>query len=256
MQLRIGVVLTIFFSFLQPVSAQHTYHHGMLWGRLVLSDKITAKSRWEFFLQKRTQNIPGEKSPIEAHYVTSAWFWLNFMLGRDLKLSVSPFGYFQTNTFLTLPADAELPGVKEYRWAARLEHERKLKWFSFINRIGLDYRRRDIRFNDVYVPNWRARYMARLEKPVPGIFSKVKPVTFILSDEVMFQFGEAVRNNANAFDQNRISAGFSYDIFRNVKTTCSYMNIIQQRPNGKDFDIANALWLVLTFDNLFSQFRK
>ena len=87
----------------------------MLWGRLVLSDKITAKSKWELFLQKRTQNIPGEKSPVEAHYVTSAWFWLNFMLRKDLKLSLSPFGYFETNTFLTAPADAKLPGVKEYR---------------------------------------------------------------------------------------------------------------------------------------------
>ncbi|MEI9911209.1 MAG: hypothetical protein WDO71_16995 [Bacteroidota bacterium] len=70
------------------------------------------------------------------------------------------------------------------------------------------------------------------------------------------QFGKAVRGNVNVFDQNRIAAGFSYEFVKNVKAGVTYLNIQQQRVNGKDFDNANVLWVVLTFDNLFSQFKK
>jgi len=100
------------------------------------------------------------------------------------------------------------------------------------------------------------RYQARLEKLVLGVFSKTKPVSFFLTDEIFVQFGKAVRANPNVFDQNRISAGFSYEIVKNVKTSIAYLNIIQERNSGKDFDDAHALWVVLTFDNLFSQFRR
>ena len=98
--------------------------------------------------------------------------------------------------------------------------------------------------------------MARLEKPVMGILRNNKPVSFFIGDEVLFQFGKAVKNNANMFDQNRAAAGFSLEIVKNIKTSFSYLNIFQQRANGKDFDDANALWAVVTFDNLFSQFKR
>ena len=118
MQLKIGVVLAIFILFFQPATAQHTYHHNVVWGRLVLSDKITTRSKWELYLQKRTQNVPGQKSPIEARHFSSIWLWFSFMLSKDLKLYVSPIGYFDSYAFLTKPADVEIPGVKEFRWAA------------------------------------------------------------------------------------------------------------------------------------------
>lgn len=99
------------------------------------------------------------------------------------------------------------------------------------------------------------RYQAKLEKPVKGIFSNGKPVSFYLSNEVFVQFGKAVRNNPNVFDHNRIVVGVSYELLRNVKTSVSYLKIIQERINGKDFDDADALWIVLTFDNVISQLR-
>jgi hypothetical protein len=220
----------------------------------VLADKITDKLKWELYLQKRTQNIPGSKNIFGASHFTSVWFWLNYPLTKNLKLSVSPFGYFDSYTFLTQRSDVDIPGIKEFRWVVRLEQEQKFKFLNLSHRYSFEYRRRDINNNDVYQPNWRIRYMARLEKPLTGILPK-KPVSVFIGDEIFIQFGKAVRNNPNVFDQNRISAGFSLEAVKNIKTTISYLNIIQERNNGKDFDDAHSLWIVLTFDNLFSQFR-
>lgn len=237
-------------------SAQRTYHHGVFWGRLVLADRITDKLKWELYLQKRTQNIPGSSNIFGAPHFYSAWLWLNYGLAKNLKLSVSPFGYFNSYAFLTKPKDVEVPGIKELRWVVRLEQEQKLKLFNYSNRYSLEYRRRDLNQNDVYLPNWRVRYMARLEKPIKGVLSKEKPLSVFLSDEVFFQFGKAVRSNPNVFDQNRISVGVSYEVLKNIRASVSYLNVYQERNSGKEFDAANAIWVVITFENLFSQFKK
>jgi hypothetical protein len=249
-------ILLTFVALSHTTFAQTTRHHGVFWGRIILADRINDKWKWELFVQKRTQNIPGEKNIFGALHYNSVWCWFNYKINKSLKLYLSPFGYFDSYAFLTKAEDVELPGVKEFRFSTRLEQELKGKFLNFSNRFTVEYRRRDLNFDDVYIPNWRLRYMARLEKPVMGILRNNKPVSFFISDEVLVQFGKAVKKNANMFDQNRASAGFSLEVVKNIKTSFSYLNIFQQRANGKDFDEAHALWAVVTFDNLFSQFKK
>lgn len=235
--------------------AQKTYKHGVFWGRLVLSDRVSDKLKWELYCQKRTQNIPGHKNIFGGPHFFSLWLWLNYQLNDELKLSVSPAGYFDSNLFFTYSEDAGNPGIKEFRWTARAEHEKK-KWLNYAGRYSVEYRVRDLQHNGNYQPNWRIRYQLRFEKQVKGILSERKPVSFSLSDEVFIQFGKAVRGNANVFDQNRIAAGISYELLHNVKASINYLNIRQQRINGKDFDNADVLWIVLTLDNLLSQLKK
>ena len=235
---------------------QQTRTHGVFWGRLVLSDKINTKMSWEAYLQKRTQNIPKETSIFGAPHFFSIWLWMNYAVSKNVKLSVSPFGYFDSYGFLTQPSDVDIPGIKEFRWVVRLESEQKLKYFNYSNRYSVEYRRRDIRNDNVYQPNWRLRYQAKIEKPVNNLLSAKKPVSFFLTDEIFMQFGKAVRANPNVFDQNRLNIGASYEVVKNIKVSLSYLNIMQQRNSGKDFDDANAVWVILAFNNLFSQFSK
>jgi uncharacterized protein DUF2490 len=249
-------ILIVFVALSFTTAGQTTRQHGVFWGRIILADRINDKWKWELFVQKRTQNIPGEKNIFGALHYNSVWAWFNYRINKSLKLYLSPFGYFDSYAFLTKPEDVDVPGVKEFRFSARLEQELRGKFVNFSNRFTVEHRRRDINFNDVYVPNWRLRYMARLEKPVMGILRNNKPVSFFIGDEVLVQFGKAVKNNANMFDQNRASAGFSLEVVKNIRTSFSYLNIFQQRANGKDFDDAHALWAVVTFDNLFSQFKR
>jgi hypothetical protein len=230
------------------------YHHNNFWGRIVLSDKITDKIKWELYLQARTQNDPDDKlNMFKHHQLTSYWLWLHYQASKDLRISVTPFCYFNTISLYPQPADLGNRGIKELRWAVQLEQTQKLKYFNFANRYGLEYRYRDLVTEDVFVTNYRIRYRARMEKPIK---KEGRALSLIVYDEIFLEFGKAVRSSPAIFNQNRLYAGFNYEIMKNVKFNLGYMYLVQERPTGKALDKANVLWGILTFDNLFSQFRK
>jgi hypothetical protein len=230
-------------------SAQKTYNHGVFWGRLILSDTVGSRLKWELYLQKRTQDAGTGNIFAEPHFL-SIWPWLNYKLNANTKLSFSPVGYFDSHVFYNDVADVKPEGVKEWRISARLENEQKLRWFNYSNRYSVEYRLRDLTYDGHYQPNWRLRYQAKLEKPLNKSFS------VFASDEVFIQFGKAVANNPNIFDQNRFNIGASYLVVKNVRVSASYLNILQERISGKEIDQAHTLWVVLAFENLFSQFKK
>ncbi len=245
--------LTLAFGFTYSQSLTK-YHHNNFWGRIVLSDKIGDKFKWEVYLQKRTQNDAEDKLNIFKHHqLTSYWLWLHYQVAKDLRVSVTPFCYFNTIALYPQPPELGNRGVKELRWAVQLEHTQKLKYFSFSNRYSLEYRYRDLETEGVFVPNYRVRYRARLERPLK---TGKHPMSLIAYDEVFLEFGKAVEASPAVFNQNRLYAGFSYEIIKNMKFNLGYMYLIQERPSGKAFDISNVLWAILTFDNVFSQFYK
>lgn len=235
--------------------AQKTYNHGVFWGRIVLADTINSKLKWEVLLQKRTQDA-GTGNPFSTPHFVSIWPWLNYSLSKTTRIMISPLGYFDSHLFYNDPLEVKNEGVKELRISLRAENEQKLTLFNFSNRYTLEYRMRDLKYNGDYLHNWRVRYMFKLEKPLRHILSDDKPLSLFVSDEVFVQFGEAVKNNPNVFDQNRVNIGFAYEVVKNIKFSVSYLNIKQSRISGKEFDDANALWIILNFDNLFSQFKK
>lgn len=251
---RIIIIVLALFSALQML-AQQTTTHNLFWFRLNLSDTINSRLKWEAIIQRRTQDSSHPKSNAFATpQFESYWLWFTYSLSKNVRIGVSPFGYFESYVLNVKSSDENQPPIKEYRWTVRLDHETKGKYFNYINRYNLEYRNRDLLNNGDYEPNWRFRYMARLEKPVKNILPK--PITFILYDEVFIQYGRAVKNNPNVFDQNRLYGGFNYEILPNVKTTIGYIYGYQARNSGKEFDQINTFWVILNFDNLFSQFVK
>lgn len=230
------------------------YNHNAFWGRIVLSDKINKKVGWEVYLQERTQNDPAEKLSIfKYHQLTSYWLWIHYQVNKDLRVSVTPFCYFNTIALFPQPTEIGNRGVNEYRWAVQLEHTQHFKHFQFANRYSVEYRLRDIENENVFVPNYRVRYRAKLEMPLKG---NKHPVSLIVFDEVLLEFGKAVQSSPAVFNQNRLYAGFSYELIKNVKFNLGYVYLIQERLTGTAIDISNVLWATATFDNLFSQFFK
>ncbi len=228
-----------------------SYHHNNFWGRVALSDKISDKLKWEIYLQKRTQNDPEDKYNIFKHHqLSSYWLWLHYQASKELRVSVTPFCYFNTLSLYPQPPDVGNRGVKELRWAVQLEHTQKLKYFTFANRYSIEYRYRDLEKEGEFLTNFRMRYRAKLERAIGAGLS------VIAYDEIFLEFGKALRNSPAVFNQNRLYGGASQEVAKNVKLTLAYMYLIQERPNGKAFDKANILWAILTFDNLFSQFQK
>ena len=67
---------------------------------------------------------------------------------------------------------------------------------------------------------------------------------------------EAVKPSPVVFSQNRLYAGVSYEVMKNVKFTVAYMNVYLARSSGNEFDNASVLWAILAFDNVFSQFKR
>lgn len=240
----------------QAQAPRETYWHNVFWGRIILADNITPKLRTELWIQKRTQDTEANSTLFDAPQYISYWLWFNYSLSSNLKVAVSPFGYFESYVLYTQPSDLKRPPVKEFRYTLRLEHEQKGKFLSYSNRYSVEYRTRDFTNTHDYEPNWRVRYMMRFEKPIKGEWLKGKTLSVIVYDEVMVQFGKAVRTSPSIFDQNRIYAGFSYSLFENIRVTPGYLFTIQQRPAGDVLDYINTYWIVLTFDNIFSQFRR
>ena len=234
--------------------SQTNYDHNVFWGRVVLSDKITDKLKWEVYLQSRTQNDSVSKLNIFKHHqLTSYWFWLHYQVGKDLRLSLTPFCYFNTISLFPQSAETGSRGIKEYRWALQLEQTQKLKYFNFANKYSLEFRYRDLHSAGIFIPNYRVRYRARIEKPVK---KEGRTLSLIFYDEVFLEFGRAVKGSPAVFNQNRIYAGFSYEIIKNVKFNLGYMYVIQERSSGKAFDDSNVIWGILTFENFFSQLKK
>jgi len=239
------------------IYAQQRNSHNLFWVRLTLADTLNSRLKWEVFLQKRTQNnYQGDPNVFHSNQFKSYWLWFHYSVNNKLKLSASPFGYFESYTLNNSNADADIPPIKEFRWAGRIEHETNGKYFNYSNRYNLEYRRRDLKNNDVYLPNWRIRYMVRLDKPIKNILSPTKTLIFTAYNEVFIQFGKAVRDNPNVFDQNRIYLGASYELIKNIKLNLGYIYGFQERNSGKEFDNINTYWAVLTLDNFISQLKK
>jgi hypothetical protein len=237
------------------LNAQTRYTHNVSWFRIGFSDTINSRLRWDIWIQQRRQNTAESKSNFfAAPQVRAYWLWFQYSLSKKVNVSVSPFCYFETHALNVKPGDDQRPPVKEFRWLLRTDYLSQLRCFNLINRCNLEYRSRDLLNDGDYKQNWRVRYMLRAEKPVKNLLPR--PLTFILYDEVFIHFGDAVKNNATMFDQNRLYGGFNYEIFPNVRTTLGYIYTFQARPSGEEFDDINTLWFVLSFDHVFSQFVK
>ena len=104
---------------------------------------------------------------------------------------------------------------------------------------------------NVFEPNYRVRYRAKIERPLKKGEHELRAVIF---DEVLLEFGKAVKNSPAIFNQNRLYIGISYNVTANTKLNLGYVYLVQERASGKALDISNVLWTSLMFDNLFSQF--
>lgn len=249
---QIGLLLICALYVGTSAYGQTHYWHNVVWGRLALTDTISQKIRWEFYLQKRLQNRkPGSWNAFEAPQFVSYWPWLTYSVRPTLRVGLSPLGYFKSWLLIANPDEADRLPVQELRIALRFDQEQRFRRFSYTNRYSLERRWRDFGDNKGYRPNWRVRYQARMDLPIRARWVP-QSLSITISDEVFLPFGKAVRGNPNVFDQNRIYGGVTYGLSKNIRASLGYIYQIQQRNSGKEFDHAHILYGVLTFDHLLS----
>jgi hypothetical protein len=238
-------------------SAQQRNSHQVFWLRAAIADNLSDKLRCEFVYQKRTQNnYSSDPNLFHSFQFESYVLTLQHTINKKFTLGISPIGFYKSHPLNISEADRDRPIVKEFRWAGQLVHEVGGRYVDFNQRFSVDYRLRDLQQHGEYTGNWRLRYLVRLDKSVFGLLSPSKPVTFTISDEIFFQFGKAVKNNAKSFDQNRLYGGASYEIFNNVSVSLGYAYGFQIRSSGDQYDDINSYILGLTYNNFIGQFIK
>jgi hypothetical protein len=96
--------------------------------------------------------------------------------------------------------------------------------------------------------SFRLRYLAAFEIQ---IFKNKKIPALLISDEVLVQFGKEV--GLNTFDQNRLFVGLKVPIKSDLSFDIGYMNILQQKSSGYQYDLSNVFRLFFYYT---PDFRK
>jgi len=121
-----------------------------------------------------------------------------------------------------------------------------------LSRIRTEERWRDVIVDDEKVGvkqfSFRLRYLAAFEIQ---IFKNKKIPSLVISDEVLVQFGEGV--GLNTFDQNRLFLGLKIPIKSDLSFDIGYMNILQQKSSGYQYDLSNVFRLFFYYT---PDFRK
>jgi hypothetical protein len=235
-------------------TAQH-YHHNTFWARVGLADKLSDKWKWELYYQNRTQNDPNidKANAFRYHQLTSYTAVVHYQAMKSLRISFTPLCYFNTIGLLPQSTDNGNRGVNEFRWMLMVEHSAPIGKFTVGHRYTGEYRYRDLVTANNYVSNYRLRYRGRIEHEL----AKWKhPLTLMVYDELFVEFGGAVKNSPALFNQNRLFAGFTYELVSHVKLNIGYIYLVQERSSGKAFDYSNVLSTALTFEGLFSSKKK
>jgi hypothetical protein len=123
---------------------------------------------------------------------------------------------------------------------------------QILHRIRTEQRWRDVIENDQKTGDkqfsFRLRYLASFEIK---IFRNENLPSFILSDEVLVQFGKDI--GLNTFDQNRLFIGLRLLISSNLNFDIGYMNILQQKSTVYKYDSSDVFRVFFYY---FPDFRE
>lgn len=123
---------------------------------------------------------------------------------------------------------------------------------TVLNRLRFEQRWRDQIVNDEAVGNkqfsLRLRYLASFEIQ---LLQDPKLPSLAVSDELLAQFGNNIAYNS--FDQNRLFLGLKMPLSQKLNFDIGYMNILQQKPSGYQYDLSNVFRLFFYFNMDFTK---
>ena len=124
-----------------------------------------------------------------------------------------------------------------------------------LNRIRTEQRWKDVIVDDAKTDDkqfsFRLRYLATFEIQV---FRNKKIPSLVVSDEMLVQFGKDV--GLNTFDQNRLFLGLKVPINSTLCFDIGYMNILQQKSSGYQYDLSNVFRLFFYYTPDFRNKEK
>ena len=133
-----------------------------------------------------------------------------------------------------LPANYKIKVTQvEYRPWQQVQFANNFSSFKITQRLRLEERFRKVLFNDSTLApgnsfNFRFRYNILGEFPLSKKEGVLKPISLILSEEILINIGKQVVYNY--FDQNRVFVGIKFKINKGNSIQLGYLNLFQQLP--------------------------
>ena len=215
------------------------------------------------FAQKKTYSVQQAWfSYNNQTRLSNKWgLWGDFQLRTqenffdDFSIGITRVGvmyYLKENTKLTVgyayahyfPADSH-PDIAqpEYRPWQQVQWHNNYSRLRMVQRIRLEERfRRKIKDNDELADGYNFNYRLRYNFSFNFAFNKnhfaSKTISYVLNNELMVNFGKEIVYNA--FDQNRLFAGFHYHTNAHDYLQFGYMYLYQQLTSGNRYRYIHA----------------
>jgi hypothetical protein len=126
---------------------------------------------------------------------------------------------------------------------------------SILHRIRTEQRWKEMIVNDEKTGekqfSFRLRYLASFDA---RIFKNKKLPSLVLADEILVQFGKDIL--LNTFDQNRLFLGIKLPVKPNLSFDVGYMNILQQKSTGYQYDSSDLFRLFFYYTPDFRKKEK
>jgi len=139
-------------------------------------------------------------------------------------------------------------GNDDFNYSLEKRLYQQLLWRSvngrarFLQRIRTEQRWQEILNQDGSVIRIRFTHRVRfLFSTSIRIFKDEKKPRLVLSDEILFQFGEEIVYNT--FDQNRFFIGINHRLNKNWTFDFGYMPVFQQKSIGYKYDLNHTIRL-------------
>lgn len=207
------------------------------WLRGTLRYEIDERLNTDIEFQHRRQSGLDSKVPFKHDLLLSFRNWTGYRFNKELKLSVSPFGYFRHYKLVNDDGPFRSVPSTEKRFSIALLWQKNLgKGFQFVNRGAAEYRIFDNRTGDIF------RMRDRL-----GIrYGLVDKLSVMVYNELLVN--AVGRGNGNFVDHNRIGAQMEYTFLPQFVFRLGYLYIDRLPLNGETWLQENNMSLNLTYN--------
>jgi hypothetical protein len=234
-----GSLLIILFFCIQPIFAQTKSKEVNIQSQSWFSFNSTTRltTHWGFIADAhmRRNNFVADPSFYFLRAAVNYWVTDNITLaGGYGKMWLAPTTAGWKNF------------AKEDRLYIQIQSISKLGKISILQRIRNENRWQQKMVNDSFSGNYkitdRIRYLLSATIPV---FKNKKYPSLVVSDELAIQFGKEVVYNT--FEQNRLFFGIRQSINKNLSYDLGYMQVMQQKSTGYQYDKNNTFRLFFYF---------
>lgn len=225
-----ALMMLIIFSYQLSAQNNDVDTQNLLWTRYWLKFQVSEKWTSYFDVEERVY-MPTFR---QHHFLPT--LGVNYKLNENFSLTAAIL-YFE----LTIPQDpdADFKEVIRELWpqvAINYKHNVNDN-LTFLSRIKTERRYRQRESNSYTFRNFRLRMRM-------GINYKINSnIKAVLVEEILINMrSDEIRT---PFDQNRLSAGFSFKISQKFHFDLGYMYWIQQKPNSNNYVNRNIAYFAL-----------